>query len=96
MQNPISTFNLPGIYPVQLVVPNANGTDTVVKYMFVVNEFTICNPVSNSTNLMNGILYDTGGPNGTISTNENCEFIIAHGVCTDRIVLSIQYFHNGD
>lgn len=94
VQNPISVFNVPGVYPIKLVVSNAYGTDSITKYIHVVNEFTICNPVSNSTNLTNGILYDSGGPNGPFGANENCEFTIAPGACTDSIVLTLHYFHN--
>ena len=92
-QNPSTTFNAVGTYPVKLVACNAFGCDSITKTITVVDPFIICTDDSSTNNA--GIIYDSGGPTGNYSANENCTFLITPGTCTDSIKLDfISFFTN--
>ncbi|MCA6365321.1 MAG: M4 family metallopeptidase [Bacteroidetes bacterium] len=88
-QNPSGiVYNTAGIYPVKLVCANAFGSDslTQIQYITVVNAANICQNQSLST--LSGILYDSGGPNGDYSDNQNCTFTITP-TCANNLTITI-------
>ncbi len=85
VQNPSATFTTPGTYPVKLVASNNIGSDSITKFVTVVNAFTMCTNTASTVDT--GKLFDSGGPNGNYQNNENCSFLINPGTCTDSIVL---------
>jgi Zn-dependent metalloprotease/PKD repeat protein len=89
LQNPSSiTYNTAGVYPVKLVVTNSFGNDslTQVQYINVVQGQNICQSQSLTANA--GLLYDSGGPNGDYSDNQNCYFLITPA-CGSNLTLNI-------
>jgi len=74
-----TTYNTVGTYLVKLVVSNSFGADSLTQttYINVVNAVNTCQ--STSTTAINGILYDSGGPTGDYSDNEDCTFLINPG-----------------
>ncbi|MFN8714095.1 MAG: M4 family metallopeptidase [Bacteroidota bacterium] len=89
LQNPSAiTYNTAGVYPVKLVVANSFGNDslTQVQYINVVQGQNICQSQSLTANA--GLLYDSGGPNGDYSDNQNCYFLITPA-CGTNLTLNI-------
>ncbi len=87
-QDPTVTYGSTGTYDAQLIVTNSYGSDTVnySNYIAVSNTFTMCTDLSSES--LNGILYDSGGPTGSYSNGENCTFLIGQD-CIDTIHLSL-------
>ncbi len=95
LQNPTCIFNNIGTYQIKLVVSNSLGSDSMVKNIYV-SQNLMCNP-SNAqiSNQLNGVLYDSGGPNGNFGNNENCSFLIDPGACTDSVLIHLDYLDLG-
>ena len=86
----------PGTYSVKLVVANFAGTDSVVKtnYITVRQTATMC-LADNTTDILSGILYDEGGPNGNYSNGRNgasiCEYLI--NPCAEDMYITFDEFN---
>lgn len=85
-QNPIHTYAAPGTYDIQLEVCNENGCDTFSasqaltfdpEILACANGINMPEHGSESTTLCNGILYDSGGPDGNYPEGSNGQFLIA-------------------
>lgn len=85
-QNPIHTYAEPGTYDIQLEVCNENGCDTFSasqSITFDPESFACTSGINmpthgqESTTLCNGVLYDSGGPDGNYTEGSNGQFIIA-------------------
>ena len=83
LENPFITYNVPGVYPVTLVETNAFGMDSLTKtsYIYVTKIYNACGPFNTSTETY-GTLYDSGGPNGSVTGTQFCEFEIDPGCAT--------------
>ena len=76
-RDPVVNFYTPGQKQVTLTVSNTSGTRQITKYVNVeeVNSLTMCQASSSSR--LSGILYDSGGENGSYSNYEDCSFLLA-------------------
>jgi len=91
--NPVISYAALGSYDVTLIATNAFGSDTITKtnYITVTNQIFICGAIT-SSNSVSGFLYDSGGPTGNYSNNQNCGFLI-QPTCADSIFLSFSQFN---
>jgi Zn-dependent metalloprotease len=90
-QNPTNVvYNTAGIFPVKLVATNGFGSDSVTQttYIHVVNSANICQSTAMTSN--SGSIYDSGGPNGNYTNNENCSFLI--DPCGTNLQLTFSQF----
>lgn len=87
LQNPTVVYHETGSYDVKLVTTNEFGNDSVTRegIINVSDQYLMCH--DSQSGLMQGLLYDDGGPNGTYSNNVNCSFLIAPD-CAKTITLS--------
>ncbi|MGK5085277.1 CUB domain-containing protein [Bdellovibrionota bacterium FG-1] len=78
-QNPSHAFATAGAKTVKLTSTNAVGSNSKTKtaYITVSNFSKMC--TDTSSNATSGILFDSGGPSGNYSDNENCGFLIQLG-----------------
>lgn len=91
LQNPTSIqYNVAGIYPVKSVATNSFGSDSLTQFTYinVANSSTICKSTAMTTN--NGIIYDSGGPNGDYTDQENCFFLL--DPCRTNLTLTFCQF----
>lgn len=94
LQNISATFSAVGDYNIQLIASNSYGSDTINKVVHVLNDISLClGGVADTTSILSGLLYDSGGLGGNYQNNENCSLLIAPGNCTDSIRLSFLSFH---
>lgn len=94
LQNPTNIqYNTPGTYDVTLIATNSFGSNTITKpdYITVNSEFNMC--TVSSVSLESGAFYDSGGPTGNYSNNENCSLLITPP-CAASITLSFSYFQS--
>jgi Zn-dependent metalloprotease len=84
-------YNAVGVYPVKLVVANGFGNDSItqITYINVVNAANICQTTTMTS--LNGLLYDSGGPNGDYQDNENCSFLI-NPACGGPLTITFNAF----
>jgi len=89
LKNPKVIYATPGDYTVSLMVKNAYGenTKTVQGVVKVRNPLIMGSDINSSAT--EGLLYDSGGPNGKYSNNENSEFSI-NVPCVPEIRLTLQ------
>jgi len=73
-QNPVHTFAVSGVYNVSLTVHNCHGTDVIVIPVEVSDYIIFCDVPE--TNRASGVIYDSGGENGTYYDNEYCTLLI--------------------
>jgi len=92
LQNPTTiTYNTAGTYDVTLTAINAYGSGSLTKtgYIIVNPAISLCS--IDTVNLDAGTFYDSGGPTGNYSDNENCHLLI-HPACAQSITLSVISF----
>ena len=91
-RNPVVAYPTVGTYQVSLAVNNSFGNDSLTKvsYIDVVSQVNLCSGVT-SVVAPNGQLFDSGGPSGTYTDNENCSLLISPG-CALSITLSFSSF----
>lgn len=89
--NPTIEFTSPGTYTISLEAYNLRGSDTARKTAHIVvrTTATFCGVFDEST-LINGKLFDEGGPSGGYVRNRRCNFLL--DPCTDRIEINIKQF----
>ncbi|MBE0663526.1 MAG: PKD domain-containing protein [Bacteroidales bacterium] len=90
-QNPVITYQNAGVYDVMLVVSSSTGTDTIIKhnYIKVAPSFNIANG-THTTCLAN--FYDSGGPNGNYSSNENYTLTFLPASSGAKIKVDFSFF----
>ena len=79
VQNPTTQFFVPGVYSIQLIVTNTNGTDSISKTIFVAQKYNFC---SENAISLTGIISNYSSPPGN-----NCQFLISPP-CAQDITLS--------
>ncbi|PCJ79766.1 MAG: hypothetical protein COA57_15385, partial [Flavobacteriales bacterium] len=91
-QNPSVVYNTLGTYPVKLVASNSFGSDSLTKtnYINVTSTINLCGGTTSTTST-SGTLYDSGGPAGSYTNNENCSLLINPG-CATSITLTFNSF----
>lgn len=92
-QNPSVVYNTLGVYPVNLLVTNSYGADSLTKtaYINVVNSFNMCSGTT-STAASSGALFDSGGASANYSSSENCNFLISPA-CASSVTLNFSTFN---
>lgn len=96
-QNPVISFDYPGVYEIWLIVENSIGIDSVgkPKYIKVTPEYWMCfwaDPATRKS--MEGTLYDDGGPAmdyGNNHTNPPCDLLLTP--CAKELTLSFKSFN---
>ena len=90
-QNPQVSYSTVGYYDVQLIVANANGSDTLLipDFIHVVNSFNMCEV--SSTDAFTGTFYDPEGETADYNSNEMCTLLIAPP-CASSIAVSFDAF----
>lgn len=91
LQNPSATYPTVGNFDVKLKTTNSFGSDSLTKlaYISVIDQFNMCS--ADSSNGTSGQLFDSGGPTGNYSNNQNCSFLINPG-CAQSITLTFSSF----
>ena len=87
--NPVHQYDLVGKYSVELNVENPAGKDSEKKidYITVTDEYVLCESDVKGSPLYKGKLYDSGGKNGSYSSNTDCGFLIKPA-CAGPITIS--------
>jgi PKD repeat protein len=93
LQNPSHIFADTGYQAVQLIVHNCHGTDTIVRQVHVEPYLLLCE--TTFTDRPNGIIFDSGGPDGDYSSYENC-FAIISPCNASSITLTFEEFNLAD
>ena len=99
-QNPTITYDESGLYDVQLISSNEFGSDTLLleNYIEVEEYLEMCDQTI--TNAPEGQFYDSGGPDGSYSGNENCSLLISPECGSSSVTLTFdtvmleQYFND--
>jgi PKD repeat protein/subtilisin-like proprotein convertase family protein len=90
----LSTYPSQGSFVETLIIYSNDNNTPVVEYVLDIEQTIDCMLYlcleSGSTNLT-GTVYDSGGPFGNYSNNENCGFLI-QPPCADEITLSFNQF----
>lgn len=91
LQDPQVSYSTIGFYDAQLIVTNANGSDTLLipDFIHVVNSFNMCEV--SSTDALTGTFYDPEGETADYISNELCTLLIAPP-CASSITVSFDAF----
>jgi PKD repeat protein len=88
------TYSTQGLFVETLLINSNDITTPVFEYMFEIEQTIGCTFImcSNTESInLTGTIYDSGGPLGNYSNNENCGFLI-QPPCADEITLSFNQF----
>ncbi|HKK60583.1 MAG TPA: C25 family cysteine peptidase [Salinivirga sp.] len=75
-QNPAIQFNTPGYYTIELVATNEIGDSDPYSVTDMINVLPVFYMQDGSVTTCNGVFFDTGGPDGDYSSDENLTFTI--------------------
>ncbi|MBI3235543.1 MAG: PKD domain-containing protein, partial [Bacteroidetes bacterium] len=91
---PTHAYSKAGFYDVGLKVTNPGGNDTTyrIKYIEVSNGFNMCDNTASSSNVLQGFLFDSGGPNANYTDGNDCAFLI-EPPCIGKIFLNFSSFN---
>jgi len=93
-QNPVISFDYPGVYDVWLIAENGIGKDSIgkQKYVKVNPDYWMCFWADPSTKKsMEGTLYDDGGPAMDYGNNKNCDLALTP--CAKQLDLTFKSFN---
>lgn len=93
-QYPYHAYGKAGYYDVKLKVANPAGNDSTERkaYIQVSNGFNMCDNTATSSQVFQGFLYDSGGPNSNYNDGSDCEFLI-EPPCAGKIFFSFSSFN---
>lgn len=88
---PVVTYANPGVYDVMLVVSDGTQNDTLIKhnYIRVAPSYNMAN-ATHSSCLAN--FYDSGGPNGSYSNNENFILTFNPSIPDGKVKITFTHF----
>jgi len=88
---PVVTYAIPGVYDVMLVVTDGSENDTIIKQNYI----RVAPPI----NMVNGAyssclanFYDSGGPNGNYSSNENFILTFNPSISDGKVKVTFTHF----
>ena len=86
LESPTHVYTSAGVYTLQLIVANCWGVDSATTSIKINDYLALCQ--NNESIALKGRVFDSGGPNGNYSADENCVFHI-HPPCAGRIWFNI-------
>jgi PKD repeat protein len=94
LQYPYHAYGKAGFYDIKLKVANPAGLDSTERksYVQVSNGFNMCDNTATSSQVFQGFLYDSGGPNNNYNDGSDCEFLI-EPPCAGKIFFSFSSFN---